>query len=53
MEEGCEWSLDTRTELSTFVHVAPHSVGAGVEQEKGAGCGPRAPFVFFLGPRKC
>lgn len=49
MEEVCEWNLGTRAELSTSLHVAPHSAGAEKERGKEA-CGPGTPFVFFLGP---
>lgn len=41
MEEGCEWSLDTRAELSISLHVAPQPSGAGVEKVKGKVVGQR------------
>lgn len=44
MEEGCEWSLYARAELSTSMHVAPYTEGAADKKARGAGYGRRDPF---------
>lgn len=51
MKEGCEWSLHAGAELSTSMHVAPHSAGAGAEKEREQVVSQGLHLFSFLGPQ--